>query len=618
MATTYNWKSAVSGDWNTGSLWSEGAVPNGPAADVSIDAADSTGIYGVTIAAGESDIVNTLTLNAVNNLLNVLANPYTGAQLEIDGTLAFAPGSAGTIDGPLQSFIVSDGGTIINAGTVNGFFQGFDNVLFTGTNGLYITNWLQAQGTVTIDTSSIAEMSGTTLFDGIFEAKGPPAAVNLGGPLEHLVVNIATIEGPPAIPDGWTELTFRGAGSQINEWTGKAYQSVEASLTTILNRGTVDVLEGRDYTTTQSLTVDGGLFNLQAGTVTTAGITTMNDGITDGRVVGSGTLLGPVVNNATLVSTGTGLVLKGALSGTGGVGFGDAKSTLEVGSVGAGQTITMLGGDTLKLDAPAAFLGTIAAQVNDSIDLGGIVANGATLVGSDLLVTNAGSTVATLHMAGSYAGDTFTVSSSGGNSALTVAAVVCYARGTRIMTPDGEVPIEQLQPGSRVVTASGGVAPVVWIGRRTVDLERHPEPHLAQPVRIKAGAFGPRLPRRDLVVSPAHAIYDEGVLIPARFLINGCTVVQEKLRTVEYFHIELQRHDVVLAEGLPAETYLENNDRNRFENGGGAMALHPDFASWSWDGRACAELVVTGPAFEAVKAKLVRAAMARGARRRAA
>lgn len=617
---TYTWTNPVTGDWNTGSLWSGGVAPNAAAADVTIDAPANGAAYTVLIDTGESDVVNTLTLNAVNNLLGVLNQPYQGAELEIDGTLSFAPGSAGVLDGPLQSFVVVDGGTIVNAGMVNGFIQAFDNVLFTGTNGFYVTNWLQSQGTVTIDTKSIAEMSGNVLFDGIYEAQGPGATVNLGGALQNLVVNIATVEGPPAIPEGWTELLFNGTSSAINEWTGTGYQSIEATLTTILNRGTVDVLEGRDYTTKQALTVDGGVFNLQAGTVTTSGITIMNDGSMNGTVKGSGVIVGGITNDASLISGGTGFVLRDALAGTGNVGFIDAASTLEVGAVGAGQTITMQGGDTLKLDSAAAFAGTIAAKVGDVISLTGVTADGATLSGSDLIITNGGSTVATLHLAGSYAGDTFTTTAAGGSASVTVAAAVCYARGTLITTPEGEVPIEQLEPGQEVVTGSGATRPIRWIGRRKVDLRRHPEPRLAQPIRIEAGAFGGGLPRRDLLVSPAHAIYDEGVLIPARFLVNGQTVLQETMEAVEYLHIELDQHEVVLAEGLPAETYLENNDRSRFENSGQPFDLHPDFARWTWDGRAYAELAITGPAFEAVRAKLARIAARkpRSARRRAA
>ncbi len=189
--------------------------------------------------------------------------------------------------------------------------------------------------------------------------------------------------------------------------------------------------------------------------------------------------------------------------------------------------------------------------------------------------------------------------------------VTCYVAGTRIATPRGDVPVESLQRGDTVLTAGGEPQPVVWVGRRRVDCSRHPEPPKVLPIRIRAGAFGPALPARDLLVSPQHAIYDEGVLIPARYLVNGSSVaVEESAGWVEYFHVELPQHDVLLAEGLPTESYLENGDRGNFDNGGVPVRLHPDFSSWAWDGRACAELKVVGPEVDAVKAKLARRAAA--------
>ena len=99
-----------------------------------------------------------------------------------------------------------------------------------------------------------------------------------------------------------------------------------------------------------------------------------------------------------------------------------------------------------------------------------------------------------------------------------------------------------------------------------------------QPIRIAPHAFGENRPHRALLLSPDHAVFVEDVLIPIKHLINGTTVTQIDIATVTYYHIELPRHDAVQAEGLPAETYLETGGRFAFENGGGAMQLHPGFA----------------------------------------
>jgi hypothetical protein len=105
--------------------------------------------------------------------------------------------------------------------------------------------------------------------------------------------------------------------------------------------------------------------------------------------------------------------------------------------------------------------------------------------------------------------------------------------------------------------------------------------------------LGENVPARNLFVSPDHAIHVDGALVPAKYLLNKMSVRQVEVARVTYHHIELERHDVVLAEGLAAETYLDSGDRARF-SGGDVIALHPDFAARTWEMSGCAELVTTG------------------------
>jgi hypothetical protein len=157
-------------------------------------------------------------------------------------------------------------------------------------------------------------------------------------------------------------------------------------------------------------------------------------------------------------------------------------------------------------------------------------------------------------------------------------AVACFAAGTRIATPDGPVLIEELREGDLVLTESGTPQPIAWIGRRTLDCRRHPDPDRVRPVRIARHAFGMNRPCRAVLLSPDHAVFVEDVMIPVKFLINGTTIVQTRATRVTYYHLELPRHDVVLAESLPCESYLETGGRSGFENGGPALDLYPDFA----------------------------------------
>ena len=179
---------------------------------------------------------------------------------------------------------------------------------------------------------------------------------------------------------------------------------------------------------------------------------------------------------------------------------------------------------------------------------------------------------------------------------------VCFARGTRIATPQGDVPIERLNVDDDVLALSGR-RQVIWIGRRRIDCRRHPDPRKVWPVRIRAHAFGDHLPRRELLVSPQHALFLNGVLIPAHCLIDGGSVVQVPVDSIVYFHIELPQHDVVFAEGLPAESYLDAGDRTFFDDGR-LVTLHPDFATRVWEANACAPLTMTGPEVDAARRRL--------------
>lgn len=196
-----------------------------------------------------------------------------------------------------------------------------------------------------------------------------------------------------------------------------------------------------------------------------------------------------------------------------------------------------------------------------------------------------------------------------------VATIPCFASGTRIATPGGSVAVEHLRVGMLVLTAAGREVPIKWIGCRKVACRYHPDPGSVWPVRVSAGAFEDAVPARDLWLSPDHGVYAEGVLIPIKYLIDGTMIAQVVCDEITYWHVELPRHDVILANDLPVETYLETGDRSAFVNGGSVTSLHPDFASRVWEAEGCAPLVVTGAALAAVRDRLA-ARQLRPARRR--
>ncbi len=195
--------------------------------------------------------------------------------------------------------------------------------------------------------------------------------------------------------------------------------------------------------------------------------------------------------------------------------------------------------------------------------------------------------------------------------------IPCFAAGTRIATPRGQVPIETLRPGDLVATpfAPTPFTPIAWRGWRDVDATRHPSPADVWPIRIATGAIAPGIPTRDLLVSPDHALFfpPEAVLVPARYLTNGATIRQDRgVPRLRYLHLELPTHSIILAEGLPTETYLDTGNRHAFANGGRAVALHPDFGTARWTTDAVAPLIAHGPAMRAIRRHLRRRAYALG------
>lgn len=179
----------------------------------------------------------------------------------------------------------------------------------------------------------------------------------------------------------------------------------------------------------------------------------------------------------------------------------------------------------------------------------------------------------------------------------------CYVTGTRILTTRGEVAVEALAIGDTVVTAGGTERPVRWLGLRTYTARMAAACARLRPVRFRAGSLGGGLPRRDLLVSPEHAMFLDGALVPARLLVNGGTIVAERPDgAVTYHHVELDGHDILLAEGAASESFVDDDSRSMFHNAASHAALYPDAADAA--PAYCAERVEDGWRLEAIRTML--------------
>lgn len=222
------------------------------------------------------------------------------------------------------------------------------------------------------------------------------------------------------------------------------------------------------------------------------------------------------------------------------------------------ETITIGGSTYIN---PRA--GTYQLSFNDS---------GGTPHTEDLLLFYTGSNFIFVPLPGSNFDSGSTITALGGwqnwTTGFTWSSVTCFAGSTLIATPSGMVAVKALQPGDLVVTRDNGLQMVRWIGRTHVDIDRaRPQEREALfPVRIARNALGPGTPTRDLLVSRQHRILlqskiarrmfgNDLLLVPAIKLTGQDGIrLDRSVRRITYFHVLLDHHEVLNAQGVPAES----------------------------------------------------------------
>ncbi|MGV1761077.1 Hint domain-containing protein [Rhizobium sp. P44RR-XXIV] len=260
---------------------------------------------------------------------------------------------------------------------------------------------------------------------------------------------------------------------------------------------------------------------------------------------------------------------------------------------GSGLFVYNPGGINLNISTPP---NVTNVQSGDRIE----VAGSASVQQSGNTVTFYGA-LGILSPLGSYtipAGVTYTYDA----ATDTLTFTSCFMRGTLIRTPEGDVPVEDLRVGDLVVTHKG-VAEIKWVGRRMIDPKAIDKPRETLPIRIQAGAIAENIPARDLFVSPDHCMFLEESLIPAKFLVNETTITQEAtLAPFEYYHIELDQHSIILAEGAQTETYLDLGGRLSFLEPG-VLRFGPVTGTRTWNDW-CYPPVYAGSVLEAARLTL--------------
>jgi hypothetical protein len=524
-----------------------------------------------------------------------------------DGQLLVSATVSGALTGDTLSFNGGASKTFTDGGTIGSNFNTSTGVLTLSGNAS-VADYQAALDAVTFNTTSTsttartigwtasesAATSGTANSTVAVHAPpvvtaGASASFTGGGspvPLDAgLVVSDAsstTLSSATIVVSGFV------AGDQLN-FSAQNNISAIYSAGTLTLSGTASLLHYQ--TALDSITYSTFASNADptgGGSHTSRTIDwTVSDG-TASSAVATSTLhevhvAGTITTGGTVTYTGTPVALDAS------VGLTDIDSSGTL----VGATVTIgndQSGDTLEFTTLGSITGTFSAG---TLSLHGVatLAQYQTALESVAYATTGASLVErTIN---------WTINDGAVTSGISTSAVevICFCAGTMIGTPGGEVPVQTLQAGDMVLTAGGRPRPVKWIGRGKV-LATRGRRTAATPVIVGKGALADNVPNRDLHVTRAHSLYLDGVLIPAEFLVNHKTIRwDDRAQEVEIYHVELDSHDVLLANGAAAESYRDDGNRWLFQN-----------ANTGWELPAqqpCAPVLTGGPAVDAVWRRLL-------------
>jgi glycosyltransferase involved in cell wall biosynthesis len=546
-----------------------------------------------------------------NTILNygLLSGSHDAAILAAGDTLILETGSTldGNISAPSDATVEFATGT--QSVTLTSLTTAFASVSTFINTGAALT----LAGVNTLAPSAVFDNTGIILQPGTLDAFGTIAnsgtlagAVTLGG--LYLV---------PFAPDASSAELINQAGGLITSTLSVAIAAdVHAGSlpTTIVNDGTIaDLATGGT-----AVAFNAGLSNLLIDDPGSVFIGTVDGGDAAGATAGSTLALAAGAATGTITGLGSSFTNFFAVSIAAGAtwqiedssltNFVDSGTAiLDATNNLAGATIELTAGadvafnqDTVASQSDLAFSGTDATlnaapaefyesvtidmAAGGTIDLSDIAYDAAgqvNLISGNLLILSENDTNTTIHLNPSenLSSDFFHISSDGFDGTNIVeSSVPCFLAGTRIATPTGERPVESLAIGDLVLTHDGAGKPIKWIGRRRYTAPFPENPDLI-PVLIAAGALAPKVPRRELRLSPLHAVLIDGFLVPAGALINGRSVRSVTgLTEIQYYHIETEDHDIILAHNTPAETFIDEASRTMFDNAEEYFRLYPHAA----------------------------------------
>ena len=320
-----------------------------------------------------------------------------------------------------------------------------------------------------------------------------------------------------------------------------------------------------------TLNVVGGTLSFSSGLVASA-LQGSTINISEGGTYASGSNLASVLTGST-------------------INFGDGGGTL---ILNGGSTLIDLSGTSITNYDPSK--DTIELQ-NTTEEITGYTISGSgssrtiTLYGGSSNVEIATYTVS-LASGVTLANGTYSTSSSSNNpleitySDNNTYIGVCFLEGTLLRMSSGDVEIENVQVGDKIIACTGAelqTRQITWVGQvHTTVRSELPDDEAGYPVRILAGALGDTVPYKDLLVTSEHCLFLEGNFVPVRMLVNGASIYYDKsITSYNYYHVETRQHSIILANGAPTESYLDTGNRHIFKQVGNIVSIGARQKSWT-------------------------------------
>jgi hypothetical protein len=521
-------------------------------------------LTGVTLAVGTTGTI------AVDNTADLTTQWVLGGTTSAPPSAITVTDNVGSIQGLLVTGQRSDDTTPTFAGTANAgavvkiFLNGGATAVAT-VNANNAGNWTWTPSAALTDgsysyTATQTDTSGTTSAAStafvITVDTTPPTAPVVSSVTDNVGALVGALSNGASTDD--TTLTLAGtaeAGATVTLFNG----ATQVGSTTADGTGA--------WSATTSTLADGPV-SLTATATDTAGNTSLAS--TAGTfTVDTAAPTAPVVSSVTdNVGATQGPLSNGAIT--------DDNTLTLAGTTEAGATVTLFNGATevgsTTADGTGAWSATTSTLADGPVSL----------------------TVTATDTAGNISAASSTLD-------FTLTAPLCYLAGTRILTPTGQVAIQNLQIGDLVVTRWQGIQPIKWIGRQSYAAPFIAKNPAKNPVLINAHALGDQLPSQPLAVSPGHSMLLGDTLVLAKLLVNGVTITQNQTaREVEYFQIELEMHDCVIAEGAWSETYADcEGQRGQFHNAAEFERMYPDHRPPE-ELHLCAHRPEMGPQLDAV------------------